>query len=117
VESQKQETGSLTGTGNTSGAQPDGGEGTGTALARQATEALERFRTVIDQASKAMSDLSQATGDWGPTADRAREMAQGLRTQGEQAVGTVSRQVEQNPMISVAIAFALGYLLASMTRR
>ena len=49
--------------------------------------------------------------------DRAREMAQGLRTQGEQAVGTVSRQVEQNPMMSLAIAFAMGYLLATMTRR
>ena len=44
-------------------------------------------------------------------------MAQGLRVQGEQTVGTVSRQVEQNPMMSLAIAFAMGYLLATMTRR
>ena len=44
-------------------------------------------------------------------------MAQGLRTQREQAVGTVSRQVEQNPMISLAIAFAMGYLLSTTTRR
>ena len=113
----KQESGDVAGGGETSGARTDGGEGTGTALARQATEALERFRAVIDQASQAMRDLSQATGQWAPTADRAREVAQGLRTQGEQAVGTMSRQVEQNPMVSVAIAFALGYLLASMTRR
>jgi ElaB/YqjD/DUF883 family membrane-anchored ribosome-binding protein len=104
--------------GGESGDRTDGGdEGTGAALARQATEALERFRAVIDQASQAMRDLSQATGQWAPAADRAREVAQGLRTQGAQAVGTVSQQVEQNPMISIAIAFALGYLLASMTRR
>jgi ElaB/YqjD/DUF883 family membrane-anchored ribosome-binding protein len=113
----KQESSAVSVGGETGGNRTDGGEGAGAALARQATEALERFRAVIDQASQAMRDLSQATGQWAPAADRAREMAQGLRTQGEQAVGTVSRQVEQNPMVSVAIAFALGYLLASMTRR
>jgi hypothetical protein len=40
-----------------------------------------------------------------------------LRVQGEQAVGTVSRQVEQNPMVSLAVAFAMGYLMATLTRR
>jgi hypothetical protein len=40
-----------------------------------------------------------------------------LRLQGGQAVGTVSRQVEQNPMKSIAGAFAMGYLLATLTRR
>jgi ElaB/YqjD/DUF883 family membrane-anchored ribosome-binding protein len=44
-------------------------------------------------------------------------VAQGLRVQGEQAVGTVSRQVAQNPMVSIAVAFAMGYLLAAVTRR
>ena len=29
----------------------------------------------------------------------------------------MSRQVEQNPMMSLAVAFAMGYLLATMTRR
>lgn len=113
----KQEDGGVSVGGDTSGNRTGDGEGSGTALASQATEALERFRSVIDQAAQAMRDLSQATGQWAPTADRAREVAQGLRSQGAQAVGTVSQQVEQNPMISIAIAFALGYLLASMTRR
>jgi ElaB/YqjD/DUF883 family membrane-anchored ribosome-binding protein len=113
----KQESEAVSVSEETGGALTDGGEGSGTALSRQATEAVERFRSVIDQASQALRDLSQATGQWAPTADRAREVAQGLRSQGEQAVGTMSKQVEQNPMISVAIAFALGYLLASMTRR
>ena len=114
---EKQESGAVSATANAGEARTDGSDGGGTALARQATEALDRFRSVIDQASQTMRDLAEASGQWAPSADRAREVAQGLRTQGEQAVGTMSRQVEQNPMISIAIAFALGYLLASMTRR
>lgn len=106
------------------GAQPDagpvrtdGGDSGGSAPGRQATETLERLRSVVDQASQSLRELAQATGQWVQSTDRAREMAQGLRNQGEQYVGTVSRQVEQNPMMSIAIAFALGYLLATMTRR
>ena len=111
---EKQETESRPETGP---ARTDGGDSGGAALGRQATETLERLRSVVDQASQSLSQFAQATGQWVQSSDRARDMAQGLRTQGEQYVGTVSRQVEQNPMISVAIAFALGYLLASMTRR
>lgn len=101
----------------TSPARTDGGDSGSTALGQQATETIEKFRTVIDQASQSLRELVQASGQWVQSSDRAREMAQGLRTQGEQYVGTVSRQVEQNPMMSIAIAFAMGYLLATMTRR
>jgi ElaB/YqjD/DUF883 family membrane-anchored ribosome-binding protein len=45
------------------------------------------------------------------------QQAQELRNQGEQAVAGVSKQVEQNPLTSLAIAFGLGYLLATLTRR
>ena len=95
----------------------NGGDSSGTALGQQANQALEGLRSVIEQASQVLRDLTQAGGQWVQNTDRAREMAQGLRTQGEHAVGTVSRQVEQNPMMSLAIAFAMGYLLATMTRR
>ena len=94
-----------------------GGDSSGTALGQQASQALEGLRSVIEQASQVLRDLTQAGGQWVQNTDRARGMAQGLRVQGEQAVGTVSRQVEQNPMMSLAIAFAMGYLLATMTRR
>jgi hypothetical protein len=99
------------------GSLTEGGATAGTAIARQATEALERFRSVIDQASQALRDLAEATGEWAPSAERAREVAQGLRSQGEQYVGTVSRQVEKNPMASIAIAFGLGCLLAAIVTR
>ena len=44
-------------------------------------------------------------------------MAKELRAQGERAVGSVSEQVEHNPMTSLAIAFAVGFLVASLVRR
>ena len=113
----KQESGARSLVDDPNPGRTNGGDSGGTALGRQATEALEGLRSVIEQVSKALRDLTQASGQWAQGADRAREMAQGFRTQGEQAVGTVSRQVEQNPMMSLAVAFAMGYLLATMTRR
>ncbi|MGC2198686.1 MAG: hypothetical protein WA633_00840 [Stellaceae bacterium] len=114
---EKQESGARPVTTETSGARTNGGDSGGAALGQQATQALDGLRSVIEQASQALRDLAHASGQWVQNTDRAREMAQGLRSQGEQYVGTVSRQVEQNPMTSIAIAFAMGYLLATITRR
>jgi hypothetical protein len=94
----------------------NGGDGGTTALSQQASQAVEWLRSVIEQATQVLRDLIQAGGQWIQRGDRAQEMAQGLRVQGEEAVGTVSRQVE-HPIMSVAVAFAMGYLLATLTRR
>jgi ElaB/YqjD/DUF883 family membrane-anchored ribosome-binding protein len=102
----------------------------------QATEALEGFHSVIDQASRAVRDLTQASQQWTQLAqERAREVgqellkqgeravagvskqAEELRNQGQRAVAGVSQQVEHNPLTSLAIAFALGWLIATLTRR
>jgi len=123
---EKQDSGTLS-----LGSEPRGGNALG-----QATEALEGLRSVVDQSSRAVRDLTQASQQWSQLAqERAREMrqelrnqgeralagmsqqAQELRTQGERAVAGVSQQVEQNPLTSLAIAFALGYLVATVTRR
>jgi ElaB/YqjD/DUF883 family membrane-anchored ribosome-binding protein len=113
------------------GSEPHAGDGSG-----QAAEALEGLRSVIDQASRAVRDLTQASQQWTQVAqERARDVgqelrsqgeralagmsqqAQELRNQGERAVAGVSQQVEQNPLTSLAVAFALGYLVATLTRR
>src|SRR5271165_4339171 len=105
---EKQESGTLA-----HGTEPRGGNGFG-----QATEALEGLRSVVDQASRAVRDLTQASQQWSQVAqERAREMGQELRNQGERAVAGVSQQVEQNPLTSLVVAFALGYLVANLTRR
>lgn len=99
--------------------QESGGDGGGGAFGfSQATEAVEKLRTVVDQASQSIRELTQASEQWAQTAqERATEMAKELRAQGERAVGTVSEQVEHNPLSSLAIAFAVGFLVASVTRR
>jgi ElaB/YqjD/DUF883 family membrane-anchored ribosome-binding protein len=96
----------------------DGG-GNGTLLnSREATEAIERLRSGIDQASRAMRDLTQVGEHWAQgLQDRALDMAKEVRSQGERAVGTVSQQVEHNPLTSLAVAFAVGFLCATLTRR
>jgi ElaB/YqjD/DUF883 family membrane-anchored ribosome-binding protein len=96
--------------------EPSGGKsGSGVG---QASDAVEKLRSVVDQASRSIRDLTQASEQWAQTAqDRAAKTAKELRTQGERAVDTVSQQVEHNPLTSVAIAFALGFLVASLVRR
>jgi len=95
------------------------GSGNGSLLSsREATEAIERLRSGIDQASRAMRDLTQVGGDWAHgVQERVRDMAKELSSQGERAVGTVSRQVELNPLTSLAVAFAVGVICASLIRR
>ena len=95
------------------------GEGDAALLSsREATEAIEKLRSGIDQASRAMRDLTQASEHWAQSIqDRARDMAKELRSQGERAVGTVSQQVEHNPLTSLAVAFAVGFLCATLIRR
>jgi ElaB/YqjD/DUF883 family membrane-anchored ribosome-binding protein len=101
-----------------------------------AAEALAGLRSVVDQVSGVVRDLTQASQQLTQLAqDRAIEVGQELRTQseralagmsqhaqdlrrqGERTVAGVSQQVEQNPLTSLAIAFALGYLVATLTRR
>lgn len=103
---------------NQEGWSRPGGDGNAPYGVNQATEAVDKLRGVLDQASRSMRELTQATEQWAQeTQTWAREMAKEWRAQGERAVGTVSHQVEQNPLTSLAIAFAVGFLVASVTRR
>jgi hypothetical protein len=98
-------------------AAADGGETNGNAAAEQATVARSGLRSAIDRASCGWRQLTRTGEEWARDAEgRAIEIGKGLRGQGERAVGGVSRQVEQNPLASVAIAFALGVLCAALAR-
>ena len=95
--------------GGETGEAPAAGEAG--AEARLAAEALGRLRVVIDQAAQAIGEFGTMSEEWAGLA------ARDLRQQGERAVGTVSRQVEANPLASLAVAFAIGYLCGVLTRR
>jgi ElaB/YqjD/DUF883 family membrane-anchored ribosome-binding protein len=99
------------------GRSEDTGNG-GMLSSLDATKAVERLRSGIDQASSAMRDLTQVGGDWAQSLqERALDMTKELRSQGDRAVGTVSQQVEHHPLASLAVAFAMGFICASLIRR
>ena len=85
---------------------------------KQATDAMERFRGVVDQATNTLRDLTQNSGEWARVAQvRAGEMASQVRDQSQWAVGTISRQVEQYPMTSLVVAFGVGWMIGMASRR
>jgi hypothetical protein len=87
-------------------------------ISREVGEVIERLRSGIDQASRAMRDLTHVGDHWAHGGqDRARNIAKELRGQGDRAVGAVSQQVERNPLASLAVAFAVGFICASLIRR
>ena len=56
--------------------QSDGSGNGSLPSSREATEAIERLRSGIDQASRAMRDLTQVGGHWAQDLqERARDMA------------------------------------------
>jgi ElaB/YqjD/DUF883 family membrane-anchored ribosome-binding protein len=84
----------------------------------QAAEAIEKLRTVVDQASRSIKDLTEASEHWAQDAqERAREVASQLRAQSNRAVGSMTETVEHNPLTSMAVAFAVGFLVASLIKR
>ncbi len=100
-------------------AERSGDEGNATAFGfNQATDAVEKLRTLVDQASRSLKDFTQAGEQWAQDAqERARGIAKDLSEQSGRAVGAVSETVEHNPLASLAVAFAAGFLLASLIKR
>jgi ElaB/YqjD/DUF883 family membrane-anchored ribosome-binding protein len=92
-------------------------EGGATAL-DQANEALHGLRAAVDHASQSLRELSWAGTHWAKDAEeRALALGKDLRGRGERAVGGVTRQVEQNPLTSLAVAFAVGFVCAVFVAR
>jgi ElaB/YqjD/DUF883 family membrane-anchored ribosome-binding protein len=84
----------------------------------QAKEAGHALRSAIDRASRALRELGRTGEEWAKDAEgRAIELGKGLQGQGERAVGGLARQVQQNPLTSLGIAFALGVICAVAARR
>ncbi len=86
--------------------------------APQTRETLDRLRGLIDQASQTLRDIGTQSGEWTQAAqNRAGEMARQVRDQSGVAVDSVSRQIERNPLTSIGIAFAIGFVCAALIVR
>ncbi len=83
--------------------------------AEEASAARFGLRSAIDRASCSLRGLTRAGEEWAE--GRAIEIGKGLRDQGARAAGGVARQVEHNPLASLAIAFVLGFMCAALVRR
>jgi ElaB/YqjD/DUF883 family membrane-anchored ribosome-binding protein len=96
-----------------------GGEGNGFAFGfSQATEAVNKLRAVVDQATSAIKDLTQVSEEWVQQAQgRGREVAKQLGQQSDWATGKITETVEHNPMASLIVAFVLGFFMASLIKR
>jgi ElaB/YqjD/DUF883 family membrane-anchored ribosome-binding protein len=95
-----------------------GGESADGKAVEGASEAMQGLRSVVEQVSQTLRKLTEAGERWAREGEhRASDLAKELASEGERAVGGVSRQVEQNPLISLAVAFAVGFLCASLIRR
>jgi ElaB/YqjD/DUF883 family membrane-anchored ribosome-binding protein len=110
--------------GGERGQRGDGGEMLsvvaegGAAALEQANEALHGLRAAVDHASHSLRELSRTGTQWAKDAEeRALALGKDLRGRGERAVGGVTRQVEQNPLTSLAVAFAVGFICASLVAR
>src|ERR1700757_2852752 len=79
------------GPSNVGAKQELSGDGALTLSSQRASEAIEMLRSGIDQATCAMRDLTETSGD---LAQRAGGMAKDLRKHSERAVTTISHQVE-----------------------
>jgi ElaB/YqjD/DUF883 family membrane-anchored ribosome-binding protein len=93
-------------------------EESGDMAREQANEARHGLRAAVDHASSSLRELRGAGTQWAKgSQERAVALGKDLRGRGERAVGGVSQRVEQNPLTSVAVAFAVGFVCASLVRR
>jgi hypothetical protein len=88
------------------------------AATEQANEAASGLRAAIGEASRTLHALARAGKERARDAEaRAVEVGKELRGHGERAAGGVARQVKENPLASLVVAFALGFLCAALVRR
>ena len=53
----------------------------------------------------------------GQLGDRANRLYDGVTAQGERSVKAVSRQVEERPMVSLLVAFGVGFIASRLLSR
>ena len=85
--------------------------------------ALKRdFATLMNQMSQMRSGAFKVAGDaaestLGEISDRADRLYDSLVAQGERSVKAIGRQVEERPVMSLLIAFGVGFIVSRLLSR
>lgn len=82
------------------------------ALTRDLAELIDKMKTAaLDGSSEALHDSASAVGD------KARSLYGKVAAQGERSAQAVGRQVEAQPVLSLLIAFAIGFCASRLIAR
>jgi ElaB/YqjD/DUF883 family membrane-anchored ribosome-binding protein len=82
------------------------------ALKRDLAKAIERFRnTSLDDAVEHVQDLAEEVGD------NVTELYKDAAKRGQRSAKALSRKVEDQPLTSLMVAFAAGFLLSRIISR
>lgn len=91
------------------------------ALKKDINSMKEQLEELIKNASAkghaATDDLAtRILKEWGEYSNKASEQAEKLRNAGHAGLDEIGHQVRRNPIMSIAIAFGVGYLVSCMLR-
>lgn len=76
---------------------------------------LERLRKDMEGLTRTVRDVASARGEEG--AARAREMVEQAQAQARATLDTTERTVKENPLVSVAVAFGVGWVVGRLMDR
>jgi ElaB/YqjD/DUF883 family membrane-anchored ribosome-binding protein len=74
----------------------------------------ENLHDAVDAAAEKVGGAEEHLRD---QAEKARQTAEYARARAGEVVDSVARYTRDNPLAAVGVAFAAGFLLASLTRR
>lgn len=76
-----------------------------------------RHETTDRIARKAHEAVDAAADSAGQAEERVRETTENARERSQDLLASVTNYVQENPITSIALAFAAGTIFSSMTRR
>jgi ElaB/YqjD/DUF883 family membrane-anchored ribosome-binding protein len=86
-----------------------------TASAETLNEEVKRLRADMAAIAKTLKDLGVESGS--KVYGRAREQAERVKGEAEQAANAVGRRIEERPLTAVITAFILGAILGALISR
>lgn len=76
---------------------------------------LDRLRKDMEGLTRTVRDVASARGEEGMA--RARDMVDQAKAQASDYIDTTERTVKENPLVSVAVAFGVGWVVGRLMDR